>query len=178
MTPRLPAIPNLHDHAFETIAAWFDKFIDQTRPADSHRHLQGWLVKNVRDGHMTLRRLIELTRDKSAGIDADEALRDIAQEMQQRREQPPEILQSYLICFSKPSRGKGRSQGHNLVGLYRQHTGFTANIDFPLSLKEIAKYFFHGPIDLERPRRRTPLQRIAEASTKFGGDNCQLPQGR
>ena len=64
---------------------------------------------------MSLRRLIEYTRDKNWAFDADEALRDIADEMQRRREHPPEILQSYRICFPKPARGRGRRETDNFL---------------------------------------------------------------
>ena len=106
---RRPASP-LDAQVFETLGSLFDKLVTKTRAGDLHRWLQGWFKKLVREGRMSLRRLIEYTRDKNWAFDADEALRDIADEMQRRREHPPELLQSYLICFPKPARGRGRRE--------------------------------------------------------------------
>jgi hypothetical protein len=105
---RLPAPPTLDDHVLETIGHWFDHFVAQTRAEDSHRLLQGWIKKLVREGKMPVRRVIELTSDQGAAIDADEALRAIADEINERGEQLPQLLTSYLICHPRPSRGKGR----------------------------------------------------------------------
>ena len=113
-TTGLPA-PLLDDQVIETIGHVFDKFIDQIGPEDSHRHWQLWMRKLVRQGKRPLRWLIELTHDKEAAIDADAALRDMAEEMLERREQPPVLLQSYLISHhAKPARGRGRREGDDL----------------------------------------------------------------
>ena len=108
MRAKLPAPPILDGHVLETIGHWFDHFVAQTRAEDSHRLLQGWIKKLVREGRMPLRRVIELTSDQGAAIDADEALRAIADEINERHEQLPQLLTSYLICHPRPSRGKGR----------------------------------------------------------------------
>jgi hypothetical protein len=114
MTPRLPAtLPNLDDHVFETIARWFDKFIRQTSPADSHRIRQGLIKKRVREG-WPLRRVIEMTSDKNWAIDADAALRDLAEEINEQGELP-KLLTAYLISYPKPSRGRGRRDGDNAL---------------------------------------------------------------
>jgi len=120
----------LDDHVFETLAHWFDKFVDQIRAEDSHSFLRRLLRKLVRDGQMPLRQVIEFTADKNAAIDADAALRDIAEEIHERREQLPQLLTSYLICHPKPSRGRGRRDSDTflrnqvvaiIVGLAREH---------------------------------------------------------
>jgi hypothetical protein len=111
----VPATTPLDDHVIEIMGHEFDKFIAQITPENSHSHLRRLMGMLVREGRMTLRRLIEYTRDKNWAFDADEALRDIAAEMQQRREHPPEILQSYLICFPKPARKRGRRETDNLL---------------------------------------------------------------
>jgi hypothetical protein len=57
----------------------------------------------------------------------------------------------------------------NLIGLYRQHRGFAGTSDFDLSLREIAKYFLHDDIEVERQTwRQTPTEQIKETSRKFG----------
>jgi hypothetical protein len=114
MMAKLPTTPpTLDDLVLETIGHWFDKFVAQTRAENSYRHLQGWFRKLVREGKMPLRRLIELTSDPGAAIDADEALRAIAEEINERREQLPQLLTSYLICHPRPSRGRGRRDRDN-----------------------------------------------------------------
>lgn len=107
--PSLPA--PLDDHVFETIAHWFDLSIPQIRAEDSHRILPAFIRKLVREGKMTLRRVIELTSNRDAAIDADTALRDMAEEMVERGEDLPKMLTFYLISFPKPSRSKGRCSG-------------------------------------------------------------------
>jgi hypothetical protein len=115
MTKRTPKPPTttlpaslLDDQVFETLAHEFDKFVDQIRTGNSHRYRQGWIIKRVREGSMPLRRVIELTYDRNWALDADEALRSIAAEMLARHEQPPALLQSYLVSRPRPPRGKGR----------------------------------------------------------------------
>lgn len=111
-TTTLPAI-QLDDHVVETIAHWFDLWIAQAGAGNSHRILSGFIRKLVREGKMPLRRVIELTRDPDAAIDADEALRGMAEEINERGERLPQLLTNYLICFPRPSRGRGRLSGDN-----------------------------------------------------------------
>jgi hypothetical protein len=113
MMAKPPAPPTLDDHVFETMLHWFDKFVAQTQAADSHRHRQGWFRKLVREGWMPLRRVIELTSDRNAALDADEALRAIADEINERGEKLPQLLTSYLICHPRPARGRGRRDRDN-----------------------------------------------------------------
>ena len=89
-TTSLPA--PLDDHVFETIAHWFDLLISQIQAADSHRILPAFIRKLVREGKMTLRRVIELTSNRDAAIDADTALRDMAEEINERGEELPKLL--------------------------------------------------------------------------------------
>jgi hypothetical protein len=100
---------------FETIGHEFDKFVGQIRAVDSHRHWQLWMRKLVREGRKPLRWLIELTSDKEAALDADAALRDMAEEIHARKEELPQLLTSYLICFPKPARGRGRREGDDFL---------------------------------------------------------------
>lgn len=101
----------LDDHVFETIAHWFDLLISQIQAADSHRILPAFIRKLVREGKMPLRRVIELTSNRDAAIDADTALRDMAEEINERDEELPKLLTAYLISFPKPARGRGRRSG-------------------------------------------------------------------
>lgn len=98
----------LDNQVFEALAHEFDKIVAQVRAGHSHRWRQGWIIKLVREGKMPLRRVIEQTYDRNWGLDADEALRAIANEMLLRGERSPELLQSYLVSRPRPARGKGR----------------------------------------------------------------------
>jgi hypothetical protein len=115
--PQKTSLPTtlLDDQVFETLAHEFDKYVDQIRTEDSHRHWQLWMRKLVRESKRPLRWLIELTHDKEAAIDADAALRDMAEEINQRGEKLPQLLTNYLICFPKPARGRGRREGDNFL---------------------------------------------------------------
>ena len=62
------------------------------------------------DGQMPLRRLIELTADKEAALDADCRAARHRRGNYQRREELPQLLTSYLICHPKPRRGRGRRE--------------------------------------------------------------------
>lgn len=100
----------LDGHVFETIGKLFDKFVAQARAKDSHRLRQGWIKKLVCEGRVPLRRAIEWTGDKDGAIDADAALRDIAEAMFEQGEELPKLLTAYLISHPKPARGRGRSE--------------------------------------------------------------------
>jgi hypothetical protein len=105
----------LDDQVAETIAHWFDKFVAQIHTEHSHSFLRRLLRRLVRDGQMPLRRVIEWTGDKNAAMDADAALRDIAEDMLERGEELPKLLTAYLISHPKPSRGRGRRETDNFL---------------------------------------------------------------
>ena len=109
----LPTIP-LDDHVFKLLAHEFDKVVNQMRAGDSHRHMRLWMRLRVYNGSMTLRRLIELTTDKEASIDADAALRDIAAEFLERKEELPQLLAAYVVCH--PSRPEAAAGARATIG--------------------------------------------------------------
>jgi hypothetical protein len=110
MIKRPPMVPGFDVFVLDTLEHWFEKFVEQIGKDDSHRHLQGWLVKQFRDGHLTLRRLIfELTRDPETALDADLAVREIADEMF-KYGALPDIVTGYLIGPA-PTRGAKRYRG-------------------------------------------------------------------
>ena len=115
LSPTSPPENQLEAQVFEAIGHELDKLIDQIRGEGSHRHWQFLMRKLVREGRKSLRWLIDLTHDQEAALDADTALRDMAEEMKERLEPLPELLQFYLVCFSKPARGRGRRAGDDFL---------------------------------------------------------------
>jgi putative DNA primase/helicase len=64
----------------------------------------------------------------------------------------------------------------DLIDLYRMWRGYHGNVDFVLSLKEIAKEFLGDAIEVERSTRPTATQRIAEQKEKLGTKPCDDSQ--
>jgi hypothetical protein len=80
---------------------------------------------------------------------------------------------SLSISLSGPDAGLWKDhatdEGGDLIALYRGCMGYADQSNFVLSLKEIAKDFFHDPIEVERtPWQPTPIERIEKNKTKLG----------